>query len=308
MRVVFLLPELDGREGVSAASAVWQRAVRELGVEVNVATIGRDAAALDGADCVIVENGWSSQVPPTARHGLAELLRRRNALLRHHELDELPPDDPAWRHVTINERTRLQLSAHGIRATALYHRFDMDEPPGDRDGTRASLGVAPGERLLLQPTRATPAKNVAGGVLLAAGVEATYWLLGPPERGYEAQLRAILGRSPVRVLQGRPDGVTLADAYAASDAVVLPSTSEGFGNATIESAIHDRPLAVGSFPVSLELRRYGFSWFEARESAPLARYLAEPDPFVGERNRLVARMRFSADELSEVLGPLLTAR
>jgi glycosyltransferase involved in cell wall biosynthesis len=102
--------------------------------------------------------------------------------------------------------------------------------------------------------------------------------------------------------------VSLADAYAASDAVVLASTSEGFGNAAIESAIYERPLAIGRYPVSVELRRYGFSWFDPNDPGPLARYLAAPDPFVTERNVLVARMRFSAVELPQLLQRLLTAR
>ena len=73
---------------------------------------GALAAALDGAGLVVVENVCSLPRNPAAAEALAALLAGRPAVLHHHdlpwqrpELGELsgwPPDDPAWRHVTIN--------------------------------------------------------------------------------------------------------------------------------------------------------------------------------------------------------------
>ncbi|MGO9560675.1 MAG: hypothetical protein ACLPQS_05045 [Acidimicrobiales bacterium] len=319
-RVAFVGHRLGAPDGISAASAVCQDAFRSLGSLVTtIASEGTahhlvplDEASLEqllsDQDLVVVENCCSSWSNPPETEALARLLAGRPAMLRHHDLawqagggDRLPPDDPAWTHITINERSRLELGARGIVARTIYHHFDMDPPRGDRERTRATLGLESDQRLLLQPTRVAASKNVAGGLLLARGIGAVYWVLGPVDEDYHARLDQLVSRAAVRVIQGRPDGVTLADAYAASDAVVLASTWEGFGNASIESAAYRRPFAIGPYPVGTELRRYGFSWFDWRNSAALDRYLADPDPFVVDRNERVARMRFSSSDLAQQL-------
>src|SRR5205085_10824725 len=115
------------------------------------------------------------------------VLRGRRAILRHHDLpwqrerfrevDGIPPDDPEWLHVTINELSRGDLAARGIGATTIPNTFDVDAAAGDRDSARAALAGTAGETVLLQPTRAIGRKNVAAGVALAEAIGATYWLL-----------------------------------------------------------------------------------------------------------------------------------
>src|SRR5207302_2143104 len=124
----------------------------------------------------------------------------------------------------------------GIEATTIRNAFDVDAPPGDRLRTRAALGLAEGERLVLHPTRAIARKNVPAAIALAAALGATYWLTGPPDEGYDVELERLLRQAAVRTIHGWPaERLTIADAYAAADAVVFPSTWEGFGNPTIES-------------------------------------------------------------------------
>lgn len=335
---------LGGTDGVSIEAAKWGRAFASLGAEVTtVAGSGAaehlisglasdssapvDAAALDGAlrdvDLVIVENCCSLPLNPRAGAVLVELLTGRPAILRHHDLpwqrpqfrdfagrahDSSPPDDASWWHVTINERSRLELRARGITAETFYNCFDPEPLGGDRERTRTELGVADGEILALQPTRAIPRKNVAGGVLFSRAIGATYWLFGPAEDGYDTQLRRILDRAGTRVIEGRPAGGGVEDAYAACDIVVLPSTFEGFGNPSIESAMHRKPLAIGRYPVAGELRRFGFSWFDVHEPAPAARWLADPDIAVLDRNEFVARLRFSTTTLPERLKQMVTSQ
>src|SRR5205807_888591 len=153
---------------------------------------------------------------------------------------------------TTTELSRAQLAERGIGAVAVHNAFDVDATGGNRARARAALGVGPGERLLLQPTRALPRKNVPGGVRLAEALDVTYWLTGDAEEGYGPELARVLAGARVRTLHGNP-GIAPADAYAAADAVVLPSTWEGFGNPAVETAVHRRPLAIGDYPVAAEL-------------------------------------------------------
>lgn len=341
--VAFVSYRLGATDGVSVEAAKWAEAFERLGAEVRTVagegtadvvlpglsaagwgvTAGAGASGLDrelgealeGADLVVADNICSLPLNVPAGEAVARALRGRPAVLRHHDLPwqrrafreaPPPPDDPSWRHVTINERSRLELAARGIAATTIYNRFDPDPPAGDRAGARRAAGLGDDELVLLQPTRAIPRKNVPGGVLLAAALGATYWLLGPAEDGYGPELDRVLSRAPGRVVLGRPAGLGIEDAYAACDAVVLPSTWEGFGNPALESAVRRRPLALAPYPVSFELRRFGFSWFDSGDPEPLRRFLELPDEAVLDRNQYVARLRFSTDDLPEVLCALLT--
>ena len=134
----------------------------------------------------------------------------------------------------------------------------------------APSGVPDGTPLLLQPTRALARKNIAGAIAVAEALDATYWLLGPAEDGYGPELERLVAGARCRVLQGTPrGGCSIADAYAACDAVLLPSLWEGFGNPSVESATHRRPLAIGPYPVATELAAFGFEWFDAADPAAL---------------------------------------
>jgi glycosyltransferase involved in cell wall biosynthesis len=330
---------LAGADGVSIEAAKWAWALGELGFEVRliagapgpgvievgglgiepggaVDRAGLDAA-LEGAALVVVENLCSLPLNPAAGEAVAAALAGRPAVLRHHDLawhrsDTArfgpPPDDEAWRHVTINRRSALELAERGIDATVLYNRFDVAPPLGSRAATRAAMGIGADELVVLQPTRALARKNVPGGLALAEALGATYWLTAAAEDGFGPQLERLVGAADVRVLRGPGPG-SVHDLYAAADAVVLPSTWEGFGNPTIESVAHLRPLALGDYPVADEIRSFGFEFFSVGDPAPLARFLEAPRAELLERNLAVARAHFDLrdlpGELSALLGPLL---
>jgi mannosylglucosylglycerate synthase len=272
------------------------------------------AGALDGADLVVVENVCSLPRNPAAADALTGLLAGRPAVLHHHdlpwqrpepgELPGWPPDDPAWCHVTINELSRKQLAERGIAATTVYGGFPAPGR-GRRDLARARLGVAPDRRLLLQPTRAIARKNVPAGLAMAEALGADYWLTGPAEDGYGPELARLLAAATRRAHRRLPGGLTMDDAYAACDAVVFPSTWEGFGAPVIESSLRRRPLAVGDYPVAAELAAFGFTWFPAADPAPLRAFLDDPDPAVLEGNADVARRHFSMDALTGQVAALL---
>jgi glycosyltransferase involved in cell wall biosynthesis len=283
-------------------------------------------SALAPADLVVVENLCSLPLNPAAASDVAAALAGRPAVLHHHDLPwqrapfvhhPPPPTDACWRHVTINELSRRQLANRGLAATTIYNAFDVGEAgprrtdpedPGVRDRVRRDLGVSPHERLVLQPTRAIPRKNVAGGMEVAASLDAAYWLLGPAEDGYADELDALVAAAACRVLLGPPGGdppLPVHHAYQACDVVALPSTWEGFGNPTIESVIHRRPLAIGPYPVAAELAAFGFEWFGLTETGRLAAWLEAPDPGLLDRNLAVAATRFSLRRLPERIAAAL---
>ena len=327
---------LGGGDGVAIEAAKWSAALVQLGWDVRTVAgsgavdtilpgLAIDAPepparseverAVAGADLVIVENLCSLPLNQRAADVVASVCAGRPALLHHHDLPwqrphlahrPPPPDDPAWAHVTINELSRGELAAHGITATTVYNAFDPDPVPGDRDGTRDALGVRAGTLLLLQPTRALPRKNIAGAIALAEVAGGTYWLLGPAEDGFGPELERLVARARCPVVLGTSEGgCSIADAYAACDAVLLPSTWEGFGNPSVESATYRRPLAVGSYPVAAELAAFGFRWFAASDAGPLVEWLRRPDHALLAHNHRVAADHFNVADLPARLTRVL---
>jgi glycosyltransferase involved in cell wall biosynthesis len=325
---------LGGTDGVSIVAEAWAESLGELGFEVRTVA-GEGAAdrlvpglaidaneaptpdevteALAGTDLVVVENLCTIPLNLPAARVTAEVLGGRPAILHHHDppwqrerfahVTDLPPTDPAWRHVCINQRTRAELAARGIAAVTIYNGFAMDPAPGDRDGTRAALGVAADEALLVHPVRAIERKNVPAALALAEAVGGTYWLPGGAEEGYGPTLDSLLAGAGCRVIH-RP-WVGRSDLYAAADAILFPSTWEGFGNPPVEAAIHGRQAVVGDYPVADELRALGFQWLPADDPAPLAAWLAAPEPDVLAHNRSVAEAHLSLAAQTEALRTLL---
>ena len=309
-----LVPDLaigrwpDGREGVDGPGAATEDDVARLADAVG--------GAVADADLVVVENLGTIPMNLPAARAVARARAGRPTLWHHHDpawqreryadVDELPQDDPAWRHVTINDLTRDQLAARGLRATTVRNGFDVDVDLGDRDDARARVGFDPDELVVVHPVRAIARKDVPTAVRLAEQLGATYWLTGPAEEGYRSTLDEVLHDARQRgvVIRHQPGG-PLAQLYAAADVVAFPSTWEGFGNPPVEAAIHRRPAAVGPYPVARELRALGFRWFDPTDPAPLQAWLARPDPELLDHNAAVAREHLSLDVMARHLRAVL---
>ena len=326
---------LGGADGVSIESAKWVAALRRLGLNVRtVAGAGKadhlvdglelDAtrpvsghaltAALADADLVVVENICSLPRNIRAAAALSQELAGRPALMHHHDLpwqlpglpipDPWPPTDPAWRHITINAQSEKELLNRGVPARYIPNTFDSPARPGRRNLARRLLGVEQGKWLLLHPTRALPHKDVPAGLGLATALGATYWLTGPAEDGYQEEFERLLATARCPVRHGLPDGLDMADAYAAADGVVFPSSWEGFGNPVIESALHRRPLAVASYPVLHELAACGLRWFPVDQPDQLRKFLARPDKALLDHNAAIAAEYFPTELLDHELRSL----
>jgi glycosyltransferase involved in cell wall biosynthesis len=313
---------------------MWARALADLGHQVRTVAgagtvdrrvpgleIGALAAprhedleeAFDQVDVVVVENLCTIPLNLPASRAVAAVLRDRPAVLHHHDppwqrtrfahIAELPPDDAAWRHVTINEFTRTEFAERGLDAITIANAFDTDPPPGSRSRTRMALDVAGDEVLCAHPVRAIERKNVPAAIALTEAIGGTYWLMGPAEDGYDGTLARLVSQAGCRVIHANPPG-SMADAYAASDLVLFPSTWEGFGNPPIEAAIHRRPAVVGHYPAAQELRQRGFTWFGPDDAAGVGKFLAAPDETLLDRNRQVAVEHFGIDRLRSDLRRL----
>ena len=336
--VAFVSFRLGLADGVSVVAETWMRHFTELGfavrtvagegpVDFTVPELALGAggvpdrsalvAALGDADVVVAENLLTIPLRLEASLAVADVLSGRPAVLHHHDppwqrahlahVTELPPTDPAWEHVVINELTRAEFAARAIRATTIHNGFDVDPVPGDRESTRRALGLPPGRVLALHPVRAIPRKRVDVALAVCERIGATYWLVGAPEDGFGPELERLLAATTAEVR--RHPAPNMADAYAACDLVLFPSSWEGFGNPPVEAAIRRRPAVVGDYPVARELRSYGFRWFRpAVDEADLVAFLARPDRELLDHNQAVARRHFSTAVVAGRLQRLLAAR
>jgi glycosyltransferase involved in cell wall biosynthesis len=122
-----------------------------------------------------------------------------------------------------------------------------------------------------------------------------YWLTGPAEDGFDAELKALVGQSTVPVTEGRASRPE--DAYAACDVVVFPSSWEGFGNPVIEATIAGKPIAVAHYPVLDELIDLGLHVLSIDDPSGVAAHLRAPDPRIAEANQACIKTHFDLQDL-----------
>jgi glycosyltransferase involved in cell wall biosynthesis len=283
---------------------------------------GALAASLAGAALVVVENLCSLPINPEASTLTADVLAQHAGpvVFHHHDLpwqragltapDGIPPHRPDSLHVTVNDYSRLQLEHRGFAAVTVRNSFDLDPPRGDRAATRAAFGFAEDAIVLLQPARAIPRKNVPAAIAFASEVAALetrqvhLWITGPAEDGYDIVFARLLAEAEIPITVGRAPSA--ADAYAAAELVVYPSTWEGFGNPVIESIAHRRPIAVGSYPVLDELEDFGVELLSIEDPEEACTWLRAPKQDVLEENVSRVRPHCSITDLPRRLERALT--
>jgi glycosyltransferase involved in cell wall biosynthesis len=351
---VFVSFRLGGADGVGVEAAKWEWALRELGFTTRrvagemegtlraddtwLAFLAIDpvpgartdpgalAAALAGADLVVVENLCSLPLNLEASRVARDVLARHpgRVCFHHHDfawerahlahIEGFPPERPGSLHITISAYARDQLRARGIESIAIPNSFDFDAFTGDGAATRAALGFAPDDLVLLQPTRAIPRKNIGGGLTFAARLaeripdrRLRYWITGPAEDGYEAEFTRLLASSSVPVHVGRAP--RSADAYAAADLVVFPSTWEGFGNPVVESVAARRMVVVAGYPALAEIMA-GLRLLSIDDPDAAAHWLrrgSEDHDAILAGNYTTARQRFAIEHLPGRIRAAFTA-
>lgn len=280
--------------------------------------------AITGADLLIVDNICSLPLNLEASRAVARVAAEHTGrvLFRHHDLpwqrrhlthleQEFPPRAPADAlHTTVNLRSRRELEARGYgEPLTVHNHFDFDAPLGDRTATRELFAFGDDDIVVFHPARAIERKNVPGGVLFStrlgsmlADRNVRYWLSGPAEDGYAPTLERVVERATIPITLGRAGRA--ADAYAACDVVVFPSTWEGFGNPTIESIWARRPCATFPYPVLSEILATGVRMFSTERVEAAAKFLTEPEPVRDQFFDVnIHRARLSFD-LSELPGAI----
>jgi glycosyltransferase involved in cell wall biosynthesis len=283
----------------------------------------------------IVETG----IPVIAHHH--DFFWERQRFLRNACWDYLsvafPPNLSTMQHVVLNSSQRHQMSLRrGVSATIIPNVMDFHNPPPEPDGyaddLREQLGIAPNEKLILQPTRIVQRKGIEHAIELlnrlkepaalvvshASGDEGHEYYHRVREYSTLMGVKTIYCSDNVAEQRGNlPDGrkiYTLADLYHQADLVTYPSVVEGFGNAFLEAIYYRKPIVVNDYSVySVDIKPKGFQTIEiggyVTEGAVLhAREVlrdADLRKQMVDHNHALAKRFFSYDVLRQTLQMLM---
>jgi hypothetical protein len=284
----------------------------------------------------IAETGY----PVIAHHHDFHWERQRfmNNSVRDYLAAAFPPNLPSIRHVVINSVQAYQLASRlGIAAMVIPNVMDFDSNPVPLDDyarmARADLGLAPGQFLILQPTRIIQRKGIEHAIELTRRLGLPAELVishasGDEGTDYEKRVREFAALLEVKVnfestivgdTRGvTPDGrkiYTLGDIYPQADLVTYPSAIEGFGNAFLEAIYYRRPLMLNNYSIyEADIKPKGFQVIEfdgfiSEETLAEARYvLTHPEEARKQcdHNYELARRYYSFTVLKRRLQVLLS--
>jgi glycosyltransferase involved in cell wall biosynthesis len=189
-----------------------------------------------------------------------------------------PPVLPQVQHAVINSAARDQLAwRKGVSSLVVPNVIDFEHPPvvdpAAREHTRAAVGLAEGDRLILQPTRVVPRKGIEHAITVVSRLNDSRCKLvishesGDEGDSYLSALMELAAESRVDLRMVRAelteikDGVpvpapggalSLWDLYAAADLVTYPSLYEGFGNALLEAFYFRVPVLVNRYSIFVQ--------------------------------------------------------
>ena len=184
-----------------------------------------------------------------------------------------PPNLPNIEHVVINSPAQEELALRtGLSSIIIPNVLDFENPPVmDKKATkdfRKSIGLGPGDKVILQPTRIVQRKGIEHAIDLVEdlsdpnyklvishaagdeGFEYVEWLKEHArERGVDLYLVDIHMSDPMNPDVNNVDKYSLWDVYPHADFITYPSLYEGFGNAFLEAIYFKKPLLINRYTI-----------------------------------------------------------
>ncbi len=249
-----------------------------------------------------------------------------------------PPALPQMQHVVINSQAAAEFSRRtGLPCRVIPNVMDFDHPPPPPDeyskDFRETIGVAPNDIMILQPTRVVQRKGIEHAIELVRHLNDPRCKLvishawgdeGEAYRRRVAQYADILG---VPVIFAHPwisyhRGVSpegrkiysIGDAYQQADFVTYPSSYEGFGNAFLEAVYYRKPLLCNRYAIyRTDIEPCGFKvvlidGFLTDETVEQVRRILHNEAYrteIVEHNYKVGTHYFSYARVFDELVPLL---
>jgi glycosyltransferase involved in cell wall biosynthesis len=207
----------------------------------------------------------------------------------------------------FSHRPRLRLP--NVVDESLF-RDAVDSARSSREEIRSHWGVH-GERLLFWPARLVPVKGILPFLAILRKLRSDFSVIIAGTGALERQARRFVdlhGMSHVRLV-GRLSERRMIEAYAAADALLLPSLFEPYGLSTVEALWAGLPLIVsdrvGSVPEVLESDANGWS-FDPSDAVRIENVLdaaVEAGPAelarMGSCSREIAQDRFDSRAVSD---------
>jgi mannosylglucosylglycerate synthase len=219
-----------------------------------------------------------------------------------------PPNLPNIQHAVINSEAREQLALRtGVASAIVPNVLDFQTPPRiDEAGTqrfRQSIGLQPGDIMILQPTRIVRRKGIEHAIELVKalndprckliisheagdeGFEYAEWLKDYAcENQVDLRLVTTHLSDPWQSDARRTASLSLWDVYPHADFITFPSLYEGFGNAFLEAIYFRKPLLVNRYATFV------------RDIEPLGFDLAVMDGYLSKQTVQFVRAILSSPE------------
>lgn len=281
------------------------------------------------------------QIPTIAHHHDFYWERTRfiiNAVQDYIQM-AFPPRLPNVEHVVINSEAQ-QVLAHrlGIASVIIPNVLDFETSPDINPKRseifKSSIGLTPGNRMILQPTRIVQRKGIEHAIEFVRelnnpanklvisheagdeGLNYRNWISKTAKTmGVDLRLINTTVEDPWNKAEIEAGKLSLWDVYPHADFITFPSLYEGFGNAFLEAIYFKKPLLINRYATFVrDIEPIGFDFvtmdqFLTKENVEKAKSIME-NPSKREEmveiNYQLALRHFSYSVLKKNLHYLLT--